>query len=114
ARVPDGVWREAVRAVPFLGRLDSAAQARLRELATVFLYEKDLHGAGGLELDATMRLTVAAQACLPVLNLGLDYYRDWITVVVYPDEFVPPGDYTDDAGVVHYRRAPLTGEAWLR
>jgi Mlc titration factor MtfA (ptsG expression regulator) len=107
----------AVRAVagqyPFLAGLSAAEFARLRNLAGVFLREKSIHGAAGLELDDAMRLHIAVQACLPVLNLGFEYYRGWVEVIVYPDEFLPEIEWTDEHGVVHVTREPRAGEAWL-
>jgi Mlc titration factor MtfA (ptsG expression regulator) len=89
-------------------------RARLRETVILFLHQKSIHGAAGLELDAGMRLMIAAQACILILNLDIDYYGGWVEVIVYPDEFVPAFEYTDEAGVVHTDRAPRAGEAWLR
>ncbi len=60
-----------------------------------------MHGAGGLALREEMRIAIAAQACMLVLNLDLDYYDDWEEVIVYPDEFVAEHEYVDEAGVVH-------------
>ena len=97
----------------FLRPLDAAERARLAACVTLFLDEKSLHGAGGLQLTDTMRLAIAAQACLPILNLGIDYYRGWVEVIVYPDEFVQSMRETDDAGVVHEWEEARTGEAWL-
>ena len=59
-----------------------------------------------------MLLEIALQACVPVLNLGLDWYDDWVGVVVYPGDFVVPRRVTDDAGVVHEYEDTLVGEAW--
>ena len=44
-------------------------------------------------------LAIAAQACMLILNLGLDYYRGWVEVIVYPDEFVAEHEFVDEAGV---------------
>ena len=65
-------------------------------------------------LTPAMCLSIAAQACLPVLELGLEYYRDWVEVVVYPAGFLPLQTWTDEAGVVHQARVPRMGEAWLK
>ncbi len=69
-------------------------------------------GAGGLDLTAEIQLNIAVQACLPVLNLGLDWYRGWNSIVVYPGEFLVPRSVTDDDGVVHEYRETIAGEAW--
>ncbi len=88
-------------------------RARLRDWVTLFLHEKQITAVGGLVLTDDMRLAIAIQACVPILNLDLDYYRGWVEIIVYPDEFVPEYEYTDEHGLVHRVREPMTGEAWL-
>lgn len=112
--VDDRSWAAVVGRFSFLRTLPAADQARLRDLVAAFLDEKSIHGAGGLELSAGMRLLIAAQACLLILNLGLDYYDDWVEVIVYPDEFIVEHEYADEDGVVHRVREPRSGEAWDR
>ncbi len=98
---------------PALRVLDSDERARLERWATLFLDEKHMHGAGGLELDDRMRYGIAAQACLLILELDFDYFRGWSEIIVYPDEFLVRREYVDEAGVVHAHREALAGEAWL-
>lgn len=105
-------WAAAVAATPAVAALASDELARLRDLAVLFLHEKALEPAGDLVLDEAMRLRVAALACLPILNLGLDYYRDWYAVVLYPAGFVARHEEIDEAGAVHHVASPLVGEAW--
>lgn len=112
--LPEGGWRAAVAALPLLRGLSDEELRHLRELATLFLHEKEVVAAGGHPLSDDMRLKIVAQACLPVLKLGLEYYAGWVAVIVYPDEFVPEYEYTDEAGVVHLAREPMIGEAWER
>jgi MtfA peptidase len=61
-----------------------------------------------------MRLHVAVQACILILNLGIEFYRGWSEIIVYPAEFVPRHQYTDEIGVVHQGDEAYAGEAWLR
>ncbi len=110
--IPLPLWLDALAAYPFLARLPEDARDRLRALAQQFLADKQMAGAGGLSLTATMQVAIAAQACLPVLELGLDWYRGWTSIVVYPGEFVVPRRLTDDDGVVHEYEEPISGEAW--
>ena len=109
-----GLWQTTLERLPFLSGLTDDQRTRLRETVILFLHQKSIRGAAGLELDSAMRLMIAAQACILILNLDIDYYRGWVEVIVYPDEFVPAFEYTDEAGVVHTDRAPRAGEAWLR
>jgi Mlc titration factor MtfA (ptsG expression regulator) len=107
-------WQRVASEFEFVERLNGEETERLQQLVVLFLDEKRIHGAGGLELDDEMQLRIAIQACILILNLGLDYYAGWVEIIVYPDEFVPEREYTDEAGVVHVTREPLAGEAWLQ
>jgi Mlc titration factor MtfA (ptsG expression regulator) len=108
------VWRATVARYPFTRSLDAMELARLRELVTLFLYEKGIHGAGGMEVREDVRIAIAVQACILILNLGLDYYRGWVEIIVYPDEFVAEREFVDEAGVTHTIEEPITGESWER
>ena len=114
SRIPYPLWHESMASAPVLLCLSNREQRRLRKLASLFLHEKSITGAGGLIVDSTMRVYIAAQACLPILNLDLDYYQGWSEVIVYPDSFVIKREEYDDSGVVHETRRALAGEAWGR
>lgn len=105
-------WRTVLTASAPVRRLSISDQARLRVLATLLLQNKSLEPVKGLTLTDAMRARVAALACLPVLNLGLNWYRGWHSIVLYPDLFVPEREHVDEAGVVHLSHVPLAGEAW--
>jgi hypothetical protein len=107
-------WQQAFARLPLLNRLTKDEKARLTRLAILFLHEKSLEGARGLELTSEMKLTIALQACLPVLNLGLDWYRGWVSVIVYPAQFIPERTFVDEYGVEHSARSVLSGESWHR
>lgn len=109
---PQADWHATVANLPLLNGMSEADLERLRELATLFLHEKSLEAVRGLELTDAMRLDLAAQAVLPILNLGIDWYRGWTSLVLYPDEFASRHEWTDDSGVVHARREIRSGEAW--
>ncbi|MBA2689284.1 MAG: zinc-dependent peptidase [Burkholderiales bacterium] len=109
----DRLWRRVIADRPLFDGLTDGELSRLKDLAVLLLREKDIHGAAGQAIDDNVRITIAAQACLPILNLGLDYYKGWIEVIVYPEQFVPLREYVDEAGVVHQTRHPLAGESWL-
>jgi Mlc titration factor MtfA (ptsG expression regulator) len=111
--VDDALWRDAVAASRLAQGLTPQELERLRQCVTLFLHAKHLSAAGGLVLSDRMRLSIALQACLPILNLDLDYYDGWEEIIVYPDEFVPEFEYMDEDGVVHLVHEPMSGEAWL-
>jgi len=110
----ESAWQETVNRYSFVRTLTDSERARLRELVILFLHEKAIHGARGMIVHDEMRLAIAVQACILILNLDLDCYRGWSEVIVYPDEFVAEYEYMDEAGVVHRVREPMTGESWLQ
>ena len=112
ARIDEALWARVASGLSFLRGLSAEEAARLRELVVLFLSEKEMHGARGLKLTDEVRLSIAAQACLPILNLGLDAYSGWVGVVVYPGEFRVRKEEMDENGVVHTSDEDLAGEAW--
>lgn len=112
SRTTPAAWDTAFAALPVLAHLDAAQRHRLRELATLFLHRKSIEGAQGLAVTEHMALTIALQACLPVLALGLEWYEGWTSVIVYPAGFAPEREVMDEYGVVHRIREDLSGEAW--
>ena len=100
--------------IPCLDRLSAVEMAHLRVLTSVFLYQKSLTGTKGLNLTHEMKVIIAAQACLPVLKLGLNYYADFNQLVVYPNVFWTEHDVRDEAGVVHHIHSLNSGESWTR
>jgi Mlc titration factor MtfA (ptsG expression regulator) len=113
-KLDEATWHAAVNRYSFTRALPEAGRSRLRELVTLFLHEKAIHGAGGLVLRDEIRMAIAIQACILILNLDLDYFRGWSEVIVYPDEFVVDYEYADEDGVVHRVREPMAGESWLQ
>ena len=105
-RIDDALWQRATGGLSFLPKTP-----KLRELALLFLAEKQFAGAHGLEVSDAMRVSIAAQACLPVLELGLDWYAGFTGIVVYPGDFRVRRVETDELGVVHEWDDELAGEA---
>ncbi len=112
ASVAADLWRRVEERLPFLGHLSADERRRLRQLALEFLATKEFSGARGFIVHDQARLAIALQACLLILHLGLDYYDDWIGIVVYPGDFVIPRALMDEVGVVHEFDDPVLGEAW--
>ncbi len=112
--IPDPLWRKVLADYPFIARRPAAELERLRLLAARFLRDKEFTGAGGLVITDAIALSIAAQAVLPVLHLGLAWYDDFVGIVVHPGEVVARRTGTDDAGVVHQWTEVLAGEAMER
>lgn len=70
--------------------LNAAEREMLRATMQVFITEKQWEGCGGLDLTDEIRVTIAAQACLLLLGLPHDYYRNVESILVYPSTVVIP------------------------
>ncbi len=112
ARYPEADWDLAWAGLPLLAGLDAAEAKELRALAAMFLRRKAIEEVQGVALQPPDRLTIALQACLPVLHLGLGWYQGWYAVIVYPREFVPEREWVDPDGVVWVANEVMSGEAW--
>jgi MtfA peptidase len=111
-RLDEALWARVAGKLSFLRGLSEEETAWLKVLVILFLSEKEMHGAQGLTLTDEVRLSIAVQACLPVLNLGLDVYNGWVGVIVYPGEFRVRKEEVDEHGIVHTFDEELAGEAW--
>lgn len=58
-----------------------------------------------------MRVRIALHACLPILNLGLEYYADWVSIVIYPGDFRVHDEFMDEHGIVHQEIVDLCGQS---
>ena len=85
--------------------------ARLRTMASLFLDQKEFTGVGGFVVDDHMALSIAVQACLPILELGIEQYDGFVGIVVHADSVVAQRTSTDDDGIVHHYEEVLAGEA---
>jgi len=109
--IPDDLWKRTLARYPFLRRRDPADAAALRRLTSLFLDRKEFSAAGGLVLRDHIVVAIAAQACLPVLKLGLDHYDGFVGIVVHPGAVRARRHVTDADGVVHEYDEALAGEA---
>lgn len=112
--IPHPIWHSVTRQIVVLRGLDAVQMAHLRELTTWFLHSKSINGAQGLDVTLPMRVAVAAQACLLILNLDIDYFDNWVEVILYPGAFRVNHEHMDAIGLMHNEASVLTGEAWLR
>lgn len=106
-------WRAIVRRnVPLAASLPADLQVQLRRHMQVFLAEKAFVGCQGQVIDDEVRVTIAAQACLLLLNRPTDYYPSLRQVLVYPSAFAVDIEHTDEIGVVQSGRDWRAGESW--
>jgi MtfA peptidase len=110
-RIPDDLWQLTLARFPFLSARPAPDLQRLRDMATLFLADKEFAGMQGLQVSDAMAVAIAAQACLPVLNLGLEWLDGFKGIVVHPDVVRARREHVDDDGVVHHYDEELSGEA---
>src|SRR5690606_33977526 len=67
----------------------------------------------GFLVTEVVRVMIAVQACVLILRLDLDYYRNWVEIIVYPSQFILDHEYVDENGVVHAVHMAVSGESWL-
>jgi Mlc titration factor MtfA (ptsG expression regulator) len=112
--IPHNIWQSVTRRVTVLKGLDAVQMAHLREMTTWFLDQKLISGAQGVEITTSMEVVVAVQACLLILNLGVDCFDGWTEVILYPGAFRVHHEQVDAIGLVHNESSDLSGESWLR
>lgn len=112
ARIAPELWRQVLDAHPFLAALDADESAQLLARSAWLLASKTINGAQGLEVTDFMRLSIAAQASLPILNLTPTLYEGWDEIIVYPAGFRIPRKRMDEDGVMHEYLEDAAGEAW--
>ena len=107
-------WREILRRrVPYVRHMPADLQLQLKKHMQVFLAEKPFIGCAGLVVTDEMRVTIAAQACLLMLNRRRpSYFAQLRQILVYPGAFLVDRVHTDSAGVLQDQRRALSGESW--
>ena len=109
--IPDALWQLTLLRYPFLAQRNADDLAELRRLCSLFLSTKEFHGVNGFEVTDEVAVAVAAQACLPVLRLGLAWYDGFVGIVMHASEVVAQRSVEDEDGVVHEYDEELAGEA---
>lgn len=112
ARVPPALWQQVLQAHGFFARLDAQQRQELLARTAWLLASKQINGAAGLILTDFMRLSICAQAALPVLMLEPQLYEGWEEIIVYPAGFSIPQVMQDEDGVVHEFLEEAAGQAW--
>ena len=98
--------------VPLIRKLPSALRGRLEGKINVFLDQVAFVGCLGLDVTEPMRLSIAAQACLLVVNTET-WYDNLNTILIYPGAF--KSRTTEHHGyVVTERETVRVGESWSR
>lgn len=94
--------------------LPQELKEELHGLVNVFLHEKRFEGCNGLELTDEIKVTIAGEACILLLNKkNCTYYPDLTTILVYPDPYIADVNVNWGGQVVH-DETELLGESTMQ
>ncbi|SNT70785.1 zinc-dependent peptidase [Psychrobacter sp. LV10R520-6] len=106
-------WRKIIRQrMPYFRQMPADLQLQLKQHIQVFLAEKTFIGCNGVKITDEIRITIAAQACLLLLNRKTDYYPKLQTILIYPSAFIKKSQSMNVDGVLHQQKSALAGESW--
>ena len=106
-------WRIILKQrMPYFRSLPTDLQLQLKDLIQVFIDEKEFIGCDGIVIDDEMRVTIAAQACLLLLNRKTNFYPKLKQILVYPSVFIVKGHEQHIGGVVGEKQRLLSGKSW--
>ena len=98
-----------LRNVPYCLGLHADERTRLEELIKVLIAEKNFEGCAGIEITDEIKVTIAAQACLLLLNIRHNFYEGLVTILVYPQNFVFEREERNETGLVTVTKQPVLG-----
>jgi Mlc titration factor MtfA (ptsG expression regulator) len=110
--LPPSLEKILRRNVPLYGRMPDTLKIRLQGLINVFLEEKDFEGCGGLVINDEIRVTVAGQACMLLLNGNQSFFPTLRTILVYPSTYFADGVRRIGNQFIQDETARL-GESWI-
>jgi Mlc titration factor MtfA (ptsG expression regulator) len=108
-------WRDILEhRVPAVRELPPSLRRQLEQHIQVFVAEKPFIGCDGQPITDEVRVTIAAQACLLLLNRRTDYFPNLRQVLVYPGAFIVERLRAEPSGILQEERQALSGESWTQ
>lgn len=109
------MWRSMLASrVPLSRRLTPAQRERLLAMMQQLIEGCRWEGCAGLRLTEEMQVSIAAHACLLVLEQPGDPYPDLREILVYPGTFRPRRFSWTPSADGGQEEDPLLGESWKR
>jgi Mlc titration factor MtfA (ptsG expression regulator) len=106
-------WRKIIQQrMPYFGQMPTDLQLQLKQHIQVFLVEKTFVGCNGVKITDEVRITIAAQACLLLLNRKTNFYPKLQTILVYPRAFIKEQQNMGTDGLRYSKKVALAGESW--
>jgi len=97
--------------VPVYNRLPEPLKKQLHSLVLVFLHQKDFEGCGGLKITDEIKVTIASQACMLLLNRNTSVFKKLRTILVYPKTYVAKSISSNGPIIIEGDSVRL-GESW--
>ncbi len=106
-------WQSTIdQRLPFFQKLTASEQGQLKDMVKLFIAGKTFYGCDGLEMNDEIRVTIAAEACLLLLNRKTGIYPRLKHILVYPYAFRAGHDRHSPDGTVDTSERGLLGESW--
>jgi Mlc titration factor MtfA (ptsG expression regulator) len=106
-------WRKIIQQrMPYFKQMPADLQLQLKQHIQVFIAEKDFIGCNGIKITEEIKITIAAQACLLLLNRKTGYYPKLKTILIYPSAFLKEQNQRNADGVQYTKKVALAGESW--
>ena len=105
-------WEEILnKNITIYPHLPDNLKQQLHSLINVFLDEKLFEGCGELEITDEIRVTIAAEACMLMLNREPHYYPTLRSILVYPHAYSAK-QYKQVGNVYIEEPSGRLGESW--
>lgn len=105
-------WKQLLEEnCPLYRLLPEELKNQLQGLVNVFLVEKTFIGCRGQIITDQVKITIASQACMLLLNRQTKLYPRLNTIYVYPQTYVVDSTHHEDGLVVEDKDIRL-GESW--
>ena len=109
--IPDDIWEAALATCPLAQLKPPEALTTIRDIATLFIHDKDFFGAGGFEVGDRHMAIIALHAGLMVERLGFEWLKGWHSIYIFPGQFRTRRRTRDSHGLEGTDDRVLAGEA---
>jgi Mlc titration factor MtfA (ptsG expression regulator) len=113
ARPVPAEWHKIIESrLPCAARLPLPLQDELLKTTQIFIAEKHFEGCKGFDITDDVRVTIAAQACILLLNRKTDIFPKLKTILVYESAFYAEQEDFDEDGLIGVPEEASAGESW--
>ena len=98
--------------LPIYKNLSTDQQLELQNHIKLFVHNKQFIGCAGLDVTDEIKVTIASQASLLLLNRPTHEYAKLQFIYIYPTSFRATQKVRDELGLVSTQTRDLLGESW--